>query len=50
MLRAVDLMLRLKEADFNRARGLLQQAIAEDPGYAPAWAHAAHWLSSCHSE
>jgi adenylate cyclase len=43
MLRAGDLMLRLNETDFNRSRGLLQQAIAEDPGYAPAWAHAAYW-------
>ena len=43
MLRAVDLMLRLNEFDFDRARGLFQQAIAEDPGYAPAWAHAAYW-------
>ena len=43
MLRAVDLMLRLDDTDFQRARGLLQQAIAEDPSYAPAWAHAADW-------
>ena len=43
LLRGNDLMLRLEESDFNRARGLLQQAIAEDPGYAPAWAYAAYW-------
>jgi tetratricopeptide (TPR) repeat protein len=43
LLRGNDLMLRLNESDFNRARGLLQQAIAEDPGYAPAWAYAAYW-------
>lgn len=43
LLRGNDLMLRLSESDFNRARGLLQQAIAEDPGYAPAWAYAAYW-------
>jgi TolB-like protein len=43
LLRGNDLMLRLQESDFNRARGLLQQAIAEDPGYAPAWAYAAYW-------
>jgi class 3 adenylate cyclase/tetratricopeptide (TPR) repeat protein len=43
LLRAVDLMLRLEVQDFDRARGLLQRAIAEDPGYAPAWAYAAYW-------
>jgi class 3 adenylate cyclase/tetratricopeptide (TPR) repeat protein len=43
MMRAVDLMLRLDAEDFARARGLLQRAIAEDPGYAPAWAYAAYW-------
>ena len=43
MLHAVHLMLRLDKADFDRARGLLQKALAEDPGYAPAWAHAAYW-------
>ncbi|GJE13580.1 adenylate/guanylate cyclase domain-containing protein [Methylobacterium longum] len=43
MLRGTDLMLRLDEASFNRARGLLQKAIAEDPGYAPARAYAAYW-------
>jgi adenylate cyclase len=43
MLRAGDLMLRLNASDFNTSRGLLQQAIVEDPGYAPAWTHAAYW-------
>jgi tetratricopeptide (TPR) repeat protein len=43
MLRGTDLMLRLDETDFNRARGMLQQAISEDPGFAPAWAYAAYW-------
>lgn len=43
LLRGNDLMLRLEEKDFSRARGLLQKAIAEDPGYAPAWAYAAYW-------
>lgn len=43
MMRAVDLMLRLDGGDFAQARGLLQRAVAEDPGYAPAWAHAAYW-------
>lgn len=43
LLRGNDLMLHLDEHDFNRARGLLQKAIAEDPGYAPAWAYAAYW-------
>ena len=43
LLRGNDLMLRLNESDFNRARGLLQQAIAEVPGSLPAWAYAAYW-------
>src|SRR4030095_15856218 len=28
---------------FSRARGLLQQAMAHDPGYAPAYSYAAYW-------
>jgi adenylate cyclase len=43
LLRGNDLMLRLEENDFNRARGLLQKAVAEDPNYAPAWAYSAYW-------
>lgn len=43
LLRGNDLMLRLEEKNFNRARGLLQKAVAEDPSYAPAWAYAAYW-------
>jgi adenylate cyclase len=43
LLQALDLMSRLKREDFDRARGLLQQAMASDPGYAPAYSHAATW-------
>jgi len=49
-LTAYDLVLQalgqLYEVDyesFSRARGLLQQAIAYDPGYAPAYSYAAYW-------
>jgi adenylate cyclase len=37
------LLYRLKREDFDRARGLLQQAMASDPGYGPAYSHAATW-------
>jgi len=43
MLRGTNLMLRLDEPNFNRARGMLQKAISEDPGFAPAWAYIAYW-------
>jgi adenylate cyclase len=43
LLQALDLMYRLKREDFDRARGLLQQAMASDPGYASAYSHAATW-------
>ena len=43
VLQALDLLYRLERESFPRARGLLQQAIALDPGYAPAWSHAATW-------
>lgn len=49
-LTAYDLVLQalvpLYEMDpesFARARGLLQQAMAFDPGYAPAYSYAAYW-------
>jgi adenylate cyclase len=43
LLRALDLLYRLRPETFDRARGLLQQAMAHDPGYAPAYSHAATW-------
>ena len=40
LLQALDLLYRMDEENFARARGLLQQAMALDPGYAPphSWA------------
>ncbi|MBV1797267.1 adenylate/guanylate cyclase domain-containing protein [Siccirubricoccus sp. G192] len=43
VLQALDQFHRLDRESFARARGLLQQAIAHDPGYAPAHAYAAWW-------
>lgn len=43
VLQALDLLYQLEREPFDRARGLLQQAMAHDPGYAPAYAHAATW-------
>lgn len=43
VLQALDLLYRLEREPFDRARGLLQQAMAHDPGYAPAYSHAATW-------
>jgi adenylate cyclase len=43
LLQALDLLYRLRKEDFDRARGLLQRAMASDPGYAPAYSHAATW-------
>ena len=45
VLQALDLMYRLEEESFHRARGLFQQAIAHDPAYAPAYSHSATWHS-----
>ena len=45
VLQALDLMYRLEEELFHRARGLFQQAIAHDPAYAPAYSHSATWHS-----
>jgi adenylate cyclase len=44
VLQALDLLLRLDYESFSRARGLLQQAIVHDPGYAPAYSYIACWL------
>jgi adenylate cyclase len=43
VLRAIDLLYRMDFESFSCARGLLQQAIAHDPGYAPAHAYMAYW-------
>jgi adenylate cyclase len=44
VLQALDLLYRLDYGSFSRARGLLQQAIIYDPGYAPAYTYTAYWL------
>ncbi|MFN8524564.1 MAG: adenylate/guanylate cyclase domain-containing protein [Chloroflexota bacterium] len=43
VLQALDLLYRLDYESFSRARGLLQQAVAHDPTYAPAHAYTAMW-------
>jgi tetratricopeptide (TPR) repeat protein len=43
VLRALDPLFRLDRESQARARGLLQQAIALDPGYAPAYSYTAYW-------
>ena len=43
VLQGIDLLYRMDYEAFSRARGLLQQAIAMAPGYAPAYAYAAQW-------
>jgi adenylate cyclase len=43
LLQALDVLYQLRHDTFDRARGLLQQAMASDPNYAPAYSHAATW-------
>ncbi|MGX7709103.1 adenylate/guanylate cyclase domain-containing protein [Methylobacterium sp. Gmos1] len=43
LLQALDLLHRMDAESFARAGGLLQQAIALDPSYAPPFAYAAWW-------
>jgi len=43
VLQAIDLLYRMDYESFSRARGLLQQAIAHDPAYAPAHSYIAYW-------
>jgi adenylate cyclase len=43
VLRALEPLFRLDRESHARARGLLQQAIALDPGYAPAYTYTAYW-------
>lgn len=43
VLQALDLLYRMDYESFSNARGLLQRAIALDPGYAPAYSYTALW-------
>lgn len=43
LLQALDVLYQLQPETYDQARGLLQQAMAHDPGYAPAYSHAATW-------
>jgi class 3 adenylate cyclase/TolB-like protein/tetratricopeptide (TPR) repeat protein len=43
VLQALDVLYRMDYESFSRARGLLQQAIAHDPDFAPAYAYIAYW-------
>jgi adenylate cyclase len=43
VLQALDVLYRMDFESFSRARGLLQQAISHDPGYAPAYTYTAYW-------
>jgi adenylate cyclase len=43
VLQALHLLYRPDYDAFSRARGLLQRALALDPGYAPAYAYTADW-------
>jgi adenylate cyclase len=43
VLQALDLLYRMDYESFSRARGLLQQAMAHDPNYTPAYSYTAYW-------
>jgi adenylate cyclase len=43
VLQALGPLYEMDYQSFSRARGLLQQAMAHDPGYAPAYSYAAYW-------
>jgi len=43
VLQALGPLYEMDYESFFRARGLLQQAMAFDPGYAPAYSYAAYW-------
>lgn len=43
VLQALDVLYRMDYESFSRARGLLQQAMAHDPDYAPAYSYTALW-------
>lgn len=43
VLQALDLLYRMDKDSFAKARGFLQQAIAHDLDYAPAYSYTAYW-------
>ena len=43
LLQALDQLYRMDDESHARARGLLQQAMAHDPFYGPAYSYAAFW-------
>jgi adenylate cyclase len=43
VLQALDLLYRMDQESFSRARTLLQEAISHDPTYTPAYTYAAYW-------
>jgi adenylate cyclase len=43
LLQALDQLYRLDDESVARARGLLQQAMAHDPFFGPAYSYAAFW-------
>jgi adenylate cyclase len=43
VLQALDVLYRMDDESFARARGLLQQAMSHDPSYAPAYSYTAYW-------
>src|SRR5262249_51901929 len=43
VLQALGPLYRMDYESFSGARGLLQQAMAHDPDYAPAYSYAAYW-------
>ena len=53
-LQALDLFYRMDRASITRARELLEQAVAHDPDYAPAYSHMAslhmRWIGQGWSE
>lgn len=43
LLQGIRVLYQLQRETYDQARGLLQQAMAADPNYAPAYSHAATW-------
>lgn len=43
LLQGIGVLYQLRRGTYDQARGLLQQAMAADPNYAPAYSHAATW-------
>jgi adenylate cyclase len=46
-LQAFDQLYRMDHASYFRARELLREAIAHDPGYAPAYSYLGYWHIFC---